>query len=271
MLVYGCDFSGAKDPNGKIFITVGDLDNRVLTIERVIPCEDRLDLYHKIKNESGPWGLDFPFSIPNTHLKEQYQSSWKYFIQEAYADTRLHFKTRFGKVHSGRNNDRDCRATDKAVDGKSPISETPISMNGMLYGGRKLIFNLLNQAAVYPFDRHREDAARLYEVYPSHGWAKLGLNREDTSAAARLPEQFKLAVDATFDIRLNPHLIPIHATGPKIGKLIDHASDSVMACITLAYSIYSAKIDKDWEEKPSFATPEEWLHRHQECLVVRIV
>ncbi|CAM4525573.1 hypothetical protein FHS16_006435 [Paenibacillus endophyticus] len=270
MLVYGCDFSGAKDPDGKIFVTIGELKQHVLTIEAVIPCEDRLDLYYRIKNQAGPWGLDFPFSIPNVHLDEHYKSSWECFIGEAYADTRLQFKTRFGKIHSGRNNIRDCRVTDLAVGGKSPISETPISMNGMLYGGRKLLGNLRNEAAVYPFDHHRESAARLYEVYPSHGWTKLGLNREDTSAIARLPEQFKLTVDAMFDIRLSPSLIPIHASGPKIGKLIDHASDSMMACITLAYGIYSAKVDEDWEVKPPFATSEEWLHRHREGLVVRI-
>lgn len=269
MLVYGCDFSGAKDPSGKIYVTIGRLTDHRLTILEVKDCEDRLDLFYMIKNNPAPWGLDFPFSIPMGHLNEHYQSSWHYFIREAYGDTRMQFKSRFGKVHSGKNNLRDCRVTDIAVNGKSPISETPISMNGMLYGGRKLLFNLLNDVSIYPFDSYREDTSRLYEVYPSHGWSKLGLNREDPLALAQISDFFKRRVDSSFDIELDISKIPKLTSGDKIGRLVDHASDSVMACIVLAYSLYRSPLDALWNLKPSFASDEEWALRGQEGLVVR--
>lgn len=269
MLVYGCDFSGAKDPNGKIFVTAGWLADHRLTILDVKECEDRLDLFYMIKNNPAPWGLDFPFSIPREHLNEHYQSSWPFFIREAYRDTRMEFKQKFGKVHSGKNNIRDCRVTDIAVNGKSPVSETPISMNGMVYGGRKLLFNLLNDVSIYPFDSYRENASRLYEVYPSHGWSKLGLNREDQLALAQLSDVFKRRVDPCFDIELDLDKIPRLTSGIKIGKLVDHASDSVMACIILAYCLYSSPLDAFWGIKPSFASDEEWASRGEEGLVVR--
>ncbi|WP_053374078.1 hypothetical protein [Paenibacillus sp. FJAT-27812] len=258
MIVYGCDFSGAKDPNGKIYVAVGNLEQQSLTITEVIPCEDRLDLFSMIKHAPAPWGLDFPFSVPKEHLANHYQSSWRSFIHTAYLESRMQFKTKFGKIHSGKNNTQHCRLTDIAADAKSPIAETPISMNGMVYGGRKLLFNLLNDAAIYPFDAHRADAARLYEVYPSHGWSKLGLNREDDYALEQLDAAFKNKIDPSFSIRLDPDSVPRQPSGKKIGMPIEHATDAIMACMILAYSIYSCSLDDTWGEQPPFAADEEW-------------
>ncbi|WP_138756573.1 hypothetical protein [Paenibacillus sinopodophylli] len=270
MLVYGCDFSGAKNPNGKIFVTIGILKDETLTIEKVIECEDRLDLFCMIRSNPYPWGLDFPFAIPREHLNEQYHSSWKQFIAAAYSESRVLFKHKFGKVHSGKNNERDCRITDIAAGGKSPIAETPISMNGMLYGGRKLLFNLLPSAVIYPFDSYREDAARLYEVYPSHGWLKLGIGRADELTIGQIEAAFKSKVDDRFNIKLDPAVIPRQLSGEKKGKLNEHAADSVMACIILAYCIYEGGLDAAWGLKPWFATDEEWNNRLHEGLIVRI-
>jgi hypothetical protein len=270
MIVYGCDFSGAKDPNGKIYVAVGSLEQQILTIKEVIPCEDRLDLFSMIKHAPAPWGLDFPFSIPKGHLENHYQSSWKSFVRAAYLESRMQFKTKFGKVHSGKNNTQDCRMTDIAADAKSPIAETPISINGMLYGGRKLLFNLLNDAVIYPFDAYRADAARLYEIYPSHGWSKLGLNREDCNAIEQMAAAFKNKIDPSFTIKLAPGIVPRQSSGKKIGKPIDHAMDAIMACVILAYSIYSCSIDDSWGIQPRFANDEEWDQIHQEGLIVRM-
>ncbi|ANY70273.1 hypothetical protein BBD42_30090 [Paenibacillus sp. BIHB 4019] len=270
MKIYGCDFSGAKDPNGKIYVVCGELEHKTFTFTEVLECEDRLDLLYKIKNSAAPWGLDFPFSIPLGHLSVHYQASWKDFLEDAYSDTREQFKTKFGKVHSGKNNAVDCRVTDIVVDAKSPIATTPISMNGMLFGGRKLLLNILDSASIYPFTKRDAGAARLYEVYPSNGWSLLGLNREGPQDIEHLSTAFKERIDPDFHIELDSSLIPLEKSGKKAGKPIQHAADALMACLTLGYCLLKYKIDEEWDHQPSFVSNEEWSMRRQEGLIVRM-
>lgn len=71
MNIYGCDFSGAKNPEGKIFIASGRLDGNSFIVEQVSSCEDRLDLFCEIRTTKAPWGMDFPFSIPEYYLEQQ--------------------------------------------------------------------------------------------------------------------------------------------------------------------------------------------------------
>lgn len=137
----------------------GELEQQTFTITEVSAFEDRLDLFYKITQSVAPWGLDFPFSIPREHLRLHYQSSWADFIAAAYSDTRERFKTKFGKVHSGKNDAVDCRITDIAANAKSPIETTPISMNGMLFGSRRLLLNVMDSASIYPFTARKGDMA----------------------------------------------------------------------------------------------------------------
>lgn len=123
-----------------------------LAITQMINCEDRLDLFQLIKSSQAPWGMDFPFSIPSTHLKKHYGGMWSQFIQDSYQDSRYGFKEKFGQIHSEKNNPSDYRITDLAVGGKSPIAATPIDMKGMLFGGRKLLYLLQGHSCVYPFE-----------------------------------------------------------------------------------------------------------------------
>ncbi len=44
MKVYGADFSGAMNPGKGIYYAKGRLDGSTLHIERVVHCDDRLDL-----------------------------------------------------------------------------------------------------------------------------------------------------------------------------------------------------------------------------------
>lgn len=267
MDIYGCDFSGAKNPEGKIFVTRGKLTGNELSIEEVISCEDRLDLLHLIKKTSAPWGLDFPFAIPKHHLQSHYSSSWTTFIQEAYSDTREQFKSRFGIVHSGKS-DIDLRETDIAVNGKSPISATPIAMNGMLYGGRKLLFNLQNDVSIYPFTPYKREGSHLYEVYPSHLWKTLHLKSSDVATFDNLNSSFKTQIDESFNLSITPEAIQgtLNANGePNL-----HGMDSIMACIVMAYCIFKYDIDNNWEVRPLFATAQEWNHLSQEGLILRV-
>lgn len=267
MKIYGCDFSGAKNPEGKIYVTEGNLEAGELTVERVFSCEDRLDLAYYIRSSQAPWGLDFPFSIPDYYLQEQYHSSWDNFLKGAYDDTRESFKQRFGVIHSGRSS-RDMRVTDLALQAKSPVSSTPIAMHGMLYGGRKLLYNLREAVSVYPFDEVRDHASRLYEVYPSHGWKTLQLKSSDPAAPAEIGTRFKALVDETFAITVTAQAAL--GTLDAAGKANPHARDSMMACIPLAYCIYKYDLEKHWPVRPPFATEEEWANREREGLAVRL-
>ncbi|MGG4146907.1 hypothetical protein ABEW34_27725 [Paenibacillus algorifonticola] len=204
-------------------------------------------------------------------MRLHYRSSWEDLIAAAYSDTRERFKTKFGNVHRGKNDAVDCRITDIAANAKSPIATTPISMNGMLLGSRRLLLNVMDSATIYPFTaRKGEKSSRLYEVYPSNGWSRLGLNREELHDIQRLPDVFKVKIDPDFHISFNSNLIPLEQRGQKAGKANQHATDAMMACLTLAYCQMKYGIDDDWGHKPAFASAEEWQLIRQEGLIVRM-
>lgn len=267
MDIYGCDFSGAKNPEGRIFIASGRLSGASFTVEQVYSCEDRLDLTHFIKTSRAPWGMDFPFSVPEYYLEHQYASSWDKFIQGAYEDTREQFKQRFGQIHSGKSS-RDLRETDIAVDAKSPVSSTPIAMHAMLYGGRKLLYNLREDVSVYPFDPYRENASRLYEVYPGYGWKALKLKSSDPLALHNINASFKAQVDSGFEVFITAEAA--EATLDDNGKANLHARDAVMACIEMAYCNHKYGLESSGQIQPDFATEQEWRLRALEGLVVRM-
>ncbi|WP_054941237.1 hypothetical protein [Paenibacillus ihuae] len=267
LTVYGCDFSGAKNPEGKIFIACGSLAGGSFTVNQVYSCEDRLDLYHYIHMSRAPWGMDFPFSIPKYYLERQYASSCDRFIQGAYEDTREQFKQRFGQIHSGKNS-RDLRETDVAVDAKSPLASTPIAMHAMLYGGRKLLYNLRGAASVYPFEPYKENSSRLYEVYPGYGWKTLKLKSSDPEAFDKLDTSFKTLIDSGFEVCITAEAAK--ATLDHQGKANLHARDAVMACIEMAYCIRKYKLESSEHTQPEFATAQEWRLRSLEGLVVRM-
>ncbi|OKP93503.1 hypothetical protein [Paenibacillus sp. P46E] len=267
MNIYGCDFSGAKNPEGKIFIARGQLAGHTLTIERVTGCEDRLDLAHYIKESKAPWGMDFPFSIPEYYLQNQYDSSWRNFVAGAYEDSREVFRDRFGVIHSGKNN-RDLRFTDIALQAKSPVSSTPIAMHGMLFGGRKLLHHLQHDVCVYPFDPLQKTLSRLYEVYPSHGWKSLGLKSSEPGAFQELQAVFKANVDVGFDVTVSREAMQGALTAGTKPNL--HAMDAVMACIEMGYCLWKYNLEEDWEQRPAFAAGKEWEQRSLEGLAVRL-
>ena len=62
MKVYGADFSGARNLRRGIYYAEGSLIDHTLTLERVVHCDDRLDLLTAIHFSNAPWGLDFSLS-----------------------------------------------------------------------------------------------------------------------------------------------------------------------------------------------------------------
>ena len=57
MNIYGADFSGARDASRGIYYAEGSLEDGSMTINRVVHCDDRLDLLAAIHLSKAPWGL----------------------------------------------------------------------------------------------------------------------------------------------------------------------------------------------------------------------
>lgn len=159
--------------------------------------------------------------------------------------------------------------TDIAVDGKSPVSSTPIAMHAMLYGARRLLHNLHGEAAVYPFQPYREDVSRLYEIYPGHGWKALKLKSSAPDALQDIPASFKTQIDSGFEVTISAKAAA-GATDAR-GQANQHARDAVMACIQMAYCLRTYKLESGEPFKPEFASEAEWQLRVLEGLVVRML
>ena len=88
-VVHGVDFSGAKDAGKKIWIARGIIQEDVLLITECSKAEDKLgsgrgrDQSLKAlrefisKQKDSIFGLDFPFGIPKSLVKEE---SWEKFV-----------------------------------------------------------------------------------------------------------------------------------------------------------------------------------------------
>lgn len=52
MIFYGADFSGAKDPSGRICYARGELVSGKIIINELVQCDDRLDLFAAIDSSA---------------------------------------------------------------------------------------------------------------------------------------------------------------------------------------------------------------------------
>jgi hypothetical protein len=77
MQVYGADFSGARDPGGGIYFTMGRLSDSTLPVEEAQPCDDRLDLFAAIVESNASWGLDSSFAVPTPAYEPVELSDWQ--------------------------------------------------------------------------------------------------------------------------------------------------------------------------------------------------
>ena len=137
MKVYGADFSGARNPSKDIYYAEGNLNGYTLQLERVIHCDDRLDLLAAIHFSKAPWGLDFPFSIPAKALEQLKLNCWDELLNLAVESERAGFDNYVAVGWVPGCEDRCqsrsicCRATDAAVQAFSPLKKTNPNMRMM--------------------------------------------------------------------------------------------------------------------------------------------
>ena len=91
MKIYGADFSGSKTPYGGIYYAEGDREENRFTLRRVVACDDRLDLAYAVHASLAPWGLDFPFALPQETLKVFGVNTWEKLLEEVACLSRREF------------------------------------------------------------------------------------------------------------------------------------------------------------------------------------
>jgi len=264
MHVFGADFSGARNPSKGIYYAEGLLKESTLHIERVVHCDDRMDLLAAIHFSKAPWGLDFPFSISAEAMQKLNTAGWDALLALTADLGRGDFDHLLEKCGIPScevrctNHSMCCRAADAAVYAFSSLKKTNPNMRMMTYAGLKLLSYIRRLGdKVYPFDQFDQGASRLYEVYPSHSWQQLGLKRNNnlTQFIDRFYEQYGFKVTVK-DKQLNlPGL---------------DAADAVAACVTLAYVIDKYKLEGDWKRQHHWISELEWASRYKEGLIVKL-
>ncbi|ACB84464.1 hypothetical protein [Natranaerobius thermophilus] len=263
MQVYGADFSGARNPSQGIYFAQGSLTEDSLVIERVVQCDDRLDLFAAINSSKSPWGLDFPFSLPASVFQQLGIKEWKQLLREVVNCSRTGFehKLKMSQIPNCEGRCQRvsdcCRYVDAIISSFSPLKRTNPNMRAMIYGGFKLLSYLRDFGnVVYPFDEVDHGAARLYEVYPSHTWAKIGLTRRKNL------QEFADEFNKNFNLKLKLSEELFHV------ESLD-ASDAVVACTTIGYVIFKYGL-ADWNVQYPWITQKEWDYRSQEGLIVKL-
>lgn len=263
LTIYGADFSGAeKFPDGHKYAE-GRLSGSTLHIFGLKAYKDRSELARAIICSRAPWALDFPFSYPQRCLTRLGLAGWIDLLKLIGCHDRRSFMAflehripdRFEGTCSEQN--LFCRLIDVSLGAKSPLKRFNPNMRAMTYGGLSML-GVLNalQVPVYPFDQFDASKPRIYEVYPSHTWSKVGLRR---SADVEL-----------FLKRFNDLGIMRVTLEDSAKPVNDDQADSIVACVILGTAIVAHDLDDDWNLKPDFASPEEWNLRQAEGLIIRI-
>jgi hypothetical protein len=263
MFFYGADFSGAKDPSGRICYAKGELAAGKIIIRELVQCDDRLDLFAAIDSSAVPWGIDFPFALPQEAYTALDLSGWPELMdfivnmrRDEFAD--LLEDAIFHEENNCRKHSLCCRMGDAAVSGCSPFKKYNPNMRAMLYGGLKILSYLRRSGNnIYPFDMLDKTKSRIYEIYPSHTWRALGLSRS---------VELKEFADKFYKKTGTEVIIPEEMGWA--GSL--DAADAVAACATMGCVLLCSDIDNDWDVASPEISAEEWALRLWEGLVVRI-
>jgi len=175
-IVYGVDFSGARDAGRKIWIAHGIIEEDVLLIRGCFRAKDLGNstrdrdqslkaLREYISNQKGGvFGLDFPFGIPRCLVKEK---SWEQFVF-SFEDTYF-APEEFRAVCRLRTNGKELkRFTDSEA--RTPFSPYNLRLHRQTYFGiRDLLGPLIkdNRVCVLPMQKPLPDRPWVLEVCPA--------------------------------------------------------------------------------------------------------
>jgi len=184
-IVYGIDFSGARDAGKKIWIARGIIQEDILLIIECFKAEDDLcsgrnrdQILRALrefirKHKDSIFGLDFPFGIPESLVKEE---SWEKFVlsfQASYTGPE-EFRRLCKSLSEGKELKR---FTDSEA--KTPFSPYNLRLYKQTYFGiRDVLGPLLRKGAicVLPMQRPLQKRAWVIEVCPASTLRKEGLS-----------------------------------------------------------------------------------------------
>ena len=175
-VIYGVDFSGAKDAGKRIWIARGLITDDVLMITACFEAQDLpgsgRDRERSLKalreflsqQKQGIFGLDFPFGLPRALVKEE---SWEEFVlsfRDIYK-TPEEFKKECKSAAGGKELKR---VTD--LDAKTPLSPYNLRLYRQTYYGIRDVLGPLignNAVCVLPMQRPLSGRAWVVEICPS--------------------------------------------------------------------------------------------------------
>ena len=175
-VIHGVDFSGAKDAGRKIWIARGIVKEDILLITECFQAEDlpgsgrdRKSSFRALgefirKQKDSIIGLDFPFGIPSTLVKEE---SWEKFVLsfQATYDGTEEFRRMCRSASGGAELKR---VTDVKL--KTPFSPYNLRLYRQTYFGIRDVLGPLimnNTVCVLPMQKPLPDRAWVFEICPA--------------------------------------------------------------------------------------------------------
>ncbi len=199
-VVHGVDFSGARDAGKKVWIARGIIEEDVLLITECFQAKDLLDsgrdreqsfkaLREFIsKQKDSIFGLDFPFGIPKSLVKEE---SWKQFVSsfEDIYTTPEEFRRLCKSLSEGKELKR---FTD--IEAKTPFSPYNLRLYRQTYFGIRDVLGPLiknNRVCALPMQKPLPDRAWVLEICPASTLRRENLSlpykgRGETKRTARV-------------------------------------------------------------------------------------
>jgi hypothetical protein len=263
MQIFGADFSGGRDASKGIYYARANLNGQKLTLQNVVHCDDRLDLFAAIVSSNASWGLDFPFALPAESYGALGLKNWNELLELTVALNRNQFMNLLDarlenfEVCSKIKNHL-CRHTDVKAKTFSPLKKYNPSLRSMIYGGFKLLAYLKRQGvSIYPFSQLSAAQAQVYEVYPSYLWAKTKMRR--TLNLKQFTKSFN-----------NLNLLELELPSNMLEAPNQDYADAVVACVIMGTCVALYNIHNHWTKQPESITNDEWNSRSLEGIILRI-
>ena len=171
--IFGIDFSAAKNPGDKIWISKGHLKRNRITVEYTESAKSlwgnlgsKESYYREIRdlvleNPSGVFGMDFSFSLPEECLDG---ATWNDFISNFHKNflTPNIFRKHCLKMTGSREKRREVE-----VEMGAPLSPYNLWIYKQTYHGmRDILAPLMDSVSIIPYTQAIPERPWLLEVYP---------------------------------------------------------------------------------------------------------
>lgn len=263
-IVYGIDFSGARDAGKKIWIARGIIQEDVLLITECFqakdlpePTSDRDQSLKALrefvrKHKDSIFGLDFPFGIPESLVKEE---SWEKFVlsfQASYTGPE-----EFRTLCKLRSNDRELRRfTDSET--KTPLSPYNLWLYKQTYFGIRDVLGPLirhTTVCVLPMQKPLPDRAWVLEICPAStlkkqnlGFPYKGSGEMKRTARVKILEGIK-----------KTGLLKIEKSALR-SKILEDRGGDALDCVIAAFATFRALKNGFAFDKSSPYNLEGWVY-----------